>query len=122
MLTQNYLILTEKLKTASGKYGINMVTWSYLMFAVNVIFNPSNVFQAPFLFAARVGEEGEGAYFGSARYCSNCSVLVFGLQMVNVQQTRRPQDPLEGSVVVEGGGGRVIAQEDYDFFFVNIFW
>ena len=28
--------LTEKLQTASGKYRINMVTWSYLTFAVNV--------------------------------------------------------------------------------------
>ena len=30
---------TEKLKTASGKYRINMVAWSFLAFAVNVILN-----------------------------------------------------------------------------------
>ena len=29
-----FLDLTEKLKTAIGKYKINMVTWSYLTFAV----------------------------------------------------------------------------------------
>ena len=38
------LNFTEKLKTASGKYlyGVNMVTWSFLPFAVNVILNFSN--------------------------------------------------------------------------------
>ena len=33
------LNFTEKLKTASGKYRINMVTWSFLPFALNVILN-----------------------------------------------------------------------------------
>ena len=36
------LNFTEKLKTASGKCRINMVTWSFLSFAVNVILNLSN--------------------------------------------------------------------------------
>ena len=35
------LDLTEKLKTESGKYRINMVTWLYLTFVVNVILNLS---------------------------------------------------------------------------------
>ena len=34
---------TEKLKTASGKWRINMVTWSFLPFAVNVTLNLSIV-------------------------------------------------------------------------------
>ena len=33
----NLLNFTEKLKTASGKYGLYMVMWSFLPFAVNVI-------------------------------------------------------------------------------------
>ena len=33
------LNFTEKLKTASGTCRINMVTWSFLPFAVNVILN-----------------------------------------------------------------------------------
>ena len=42
------LDLTEKLKTASDKYRINMVTWPrYLTFAVNVILNLSNVDEKP---------------------------------------------------------------------------
>ena len=39
MLTQNYSIFTEKLKTVSGKYRVAMVMWSFLPFAVNVIVN-----------------------------------------------------------------------------------
>ena len=35
------LNFTQKLKTASGKYTVNMITWSFLPFAVNVILNPS---------------------------------------------------------------------------------
>ena len=35
------LNFTEKLKTASGKCGVNMVTSSFLPFAVNVILNLS---------------------------------------------------------------------------------
>ena len=34
---------TGKLKTASGKCRINMVTWSFLPFAVNVSLNLCNV-------------------------------------------------------------------------------
>ena len=38
MFTQTELLnFTEKLKTASIKYRVNMVTWSFLPFAVNVI-------------------------------------------------------------------------------------
>ena len=44
MLTQNYSNFTDKMKTASCKYRINMVTLSFLQFAVNVILNLSNNF------------------------------------------------------------------------------
>ena len=37
------LDFTEKLKTASGKYRVNMVTWSFLQFALNAIINLSNL-------------------------------------------------------------------------------
>ena len=35
------LNFTEKLKTASGKYRVNVVTWSFLPFGVNVFLNLS---------------------------------------------------------------------------------
>ena len=36
------LNFTEQMQTAIGIYGVNMVTWSFLPFAVNVILNLSN--------------------------------------------------------------------------------
>ena len=41
----NLLYFTEKLKTVSGKYRVNMVKWSFLSFAVKVILYLSNNLQ-----------------------------------------------------------------------------
>ena len=59
MLTQKLLKFTEKLKTASDKIRINMVTWSFLPFAVNVILNLSKKL--------------------TKFYCYNYSFLLYGI-------------------------------------------
>ena len=38
------LNILDKLKTTSGKYRVNMVTWPFLQFAVNAILNLSNLY------------------------------------------------------------------------------
>ena len=37
------LNFTERLETAAGKYKVDMVTWSFLPFAVNIILNLSTI-------------------------------------------------------------------------------